>query len=165
VTKKKTFEYDQDPPEDRISYQELGLIMMMLTMLIVAGYFFFRINRLYQETGLQGPEITSEWGGLILLLILVQIGAMILAQILLAIGHTIATREEPPDMDDERDKLIELKGANHGSNAQGIGFLIAMFALWRGISPIMALNILVSGMLLSGVVNFASQLYYRRRGF
>ena len=168
MTEKKpgnSFEFDPNPPEDRISYQELGLIAMMIVMLLVAGYFFSRIYRLYQETGLQGPEITSEWGGLILLLILVQIAAMILTQIALAIIHTVTTWEEPPDFEDERDRLIELQGSHHGGNAHGIAFLIAMFALWRGASPMLTLNILVAGMLLSSAVNFAAQLYYRRRGF
>jgi hypothetical protein len=161
----KKFDFDKNPPEDRISYQELGLIAMMLAMFAVAAYFFVRFLRLYEETGFQGAEVTSEWGGLVLLLILTQIAAMILTQIGLAILHTIITREEPPEIEDERDKLIELQGSHHSSNATGIFFIIAMLALWRGQEPMLALNIVVFGMLFSSVVNFSAQLFYRRRGF
>ena len=168
MTEKKTgtsFEFDPNPPEDRISYQELGLILMLIIMVSISAFFFVRVMRLYQETGLQGAEVTAQWGGMVLLFIMAQIAAMILGQIILAIVHTVATREGPPDLEDERDKLIELKGSNHGSNANGLIFVAAMIALWRGFEPVIVLNIVIFGMLFSSAVNMAAQLFYRRRGF
>ena len=165
MTEKKIFEFDPDPPEDRVTYQELNQIIMLVVTTLISGYFLVRAYQMLQTHGGVWPPISPEWGGLILGLVALQIGAAILTRIFLAIFHTLATREEPPPAEDERDKLIEMRGSYSAHITLGLGFLLAMLLLWRGAAPMLALNIIALAFLISGMAYYLTQFIYHRRGF
>ena len=105
------------------------------------------------------------WGKAVLVLIPVQIVLTIVSQILFHIFYVAITREKIPSKTDERDKLIQLKATRNSYFAFSGGFLLAMTALALGHPPFVMFVILISGGLVSGIVEGCTQLYFYRRGF
>jgi len=67
-------------------------------------------------------------------------------------------------VEDEMDKLIELKSTRVGFIFAGIGFVAGLFSLVLNYSPVVMLNIIFISFSLGSIVEGFSQLYYYRRG-
>ncbi len=106
------------------------------------------------------------WGTTFLILIPVTIFMQILIHILFAIINKIVTNEDiPPHMNDERDKLIDLKAKRISHWIFTAGFLLAMATQVLSMPPyVMFITMIISGF-ASGVVSEMAKLYFYRRGF
>jgi hypothetical protein len=117
------------------------------------------------------------------MLIFMGIGAIttiiiqIIFHVLLAVGIAVkeAIRDHDVDeskiseeiqnemVEDERDKLIELKSRQAGFITSGVGFVAALIILAIGLSPVVAVNVIFAsffvGSIVEGIVNM---MYYRR---
>lgn len=164
-----------------MSYQEKKTITSMVSGLILMGVYALHAWGRYQagEVPADNPAL---WAGMMLryigIGIIITIILQILFHILLSIG--IAVREKISDesrddkeiekaikqemVEDERDKLIELKSLRAGFILAGIGFIASLVSLALGYPSAVMLNILFfsffTGSFLEGLV----QLHYYRRG-
>jgi len=68
-------------------------------------------------------------------------------------------------VEDERDKLIELKSLRVGFILAGIGFIAALLCLVLGYPPVLMLHILFFSFFTGSIFEGFSQLYFYRRGF
>jgi uncharacterized membrane protein len=128
---------------------------------------FFSAIRLqsYPNADAYSPEVFRFWGEFFLILVGVSIVARIVIHIIFTILHTIVTRQQEPDITDERDRLIELRSTRSGLYVFGLGFLLAMGTLALDQPPtVMFLALLLTGM-MSEIVSDASQFSAYRRGF
>ena len=89
----------------------------------------------------------------------------IVSAILVTIVQAIRAREESPEIADERDELIELRGSKITYAVFGIGFLIAMGTLAMGQAPLVMFNLVVLSIFGAAIVGYVAQLYLYRRGF
>jgi hypothetical protein len=67
-------------------------------------------------------------------------------------------------VEDEMDKLIELKSNRVGFFMAGIGFVAALVALVLNYSPVVMLNILFIAFSIGSLAEGFTQLFYYRRG-
>lgn len=67
-------------------------------------------------------------------------------------------------VEDEMDKLIELKSTRVGFIFAGIGFVAGLFSLVLNYSPVVMINIIFISFSLGSIVEGFSQLYYYGRG-
>jgi hypothetical protein len=139
------------------------LVTLIATIFILGLYSLY----VYNKYIVPDNEIINSfkfWGRSFIILVPVAIVAQILIHILFAIMNKIITNEDIPTIDDERDKLIELKTIRISHWIFTLGFLLAMGSQAIDMEPwVMFMTLLCSGF-LSGIVSEAAKLYYYRKG-
>lgn len=164
-----------------MSYQERRTGVSILTgVLLLAAYCFYAFGK--YNSGAVSPDDLKFWASTMLIFIGIGIGASIIIQIVFHILYSISLavvakiQDQQSDdkqiekaieaefVEDERDKLIELKSMRVGFFIAGIGFVGGLISLVLNYPPFVMLNIVFisfsAGSLLEGV----GQLYYYRKG-
>ncbi len=146
-----------------MSYQEKrALVNLFSSIAIVTLYSLYMRDR-YPQVGDYAPEVFRFWGQFFFFLIPVSIVARIVIYIVFSIVNTIATREEEPDITDERDKLIELKASRNSAFVLGAGIVLAMASQVIELPPaVMFIALIGAGMFGEMVSDISTFLYYRR---
>lgn len=164
-----------------MSYQEKRTVTMLLSGALVLTVYLVYVQNLFNSGG-AGVEDPQFWAGTMLKFIGISIAAIIIIQIvfhiLLSMGIAVKSKMQDQEYDDrqiekdikaemvedERDKLIELKAMRVGSIFVGIGFLAALLSLVLGYSAVIMLNVLFISFGLSCIIEGIAQLYFYRAG-
>ena len=164
-----------------MSYQEKRTITTIITgLLVLAAYCLYAFNPVRMST--LTPGDLKPWAVSMLIFIDIGVGASIIIQIVfhILLSISIAVKEKMNNRDcddkviektigaemieDERDKLIELKASKVGFGVAGGGFLLALLAIVLKYSPVVMLNILFFTMSLGSIIEGFVQLAFYRRG-
>lgn len=164
-----------------MSYTEKRIIVSILSGIAVVAAYCIHVLGRYQAGNIAAGDL-KFWAGT--MLIFVGIGAavtivvQIVFHILLSIG--IAVKEKIRDenfddklieknikaemVEDERDKLIELKSSRINQILTGIGFAAGLVSLLLGYPAEIMLNIIFFSFFLGSLFEGIGQLVYYRRG-
>ncbi len=164
-----------------MSYQERKTIVSLISgALVVAAYCIYAFGR--AQSGAVDASDLKFWAGAMLTFvgigIVVTIVIQIVFHILMSIGIAVkkTIRNEKVDdkeiektinaemVEDEMDKLIELKAMRVGFVIAGIGFVTGLLFLFLGYSAAVMLNILFLSFSGGALFEGAAQLYFYRRG-
>lgn len=144
-----------------MSYQEKRSIVYLITSVLIFGGYGLYVLGLAQADRLE----SSNWGRVILALVVIHIGINIVVEIVFAILSAIITREEQPPLTDERDRSIDLRATNNSFLVFGMGFLVAMGTVAVEMPLYVMFNTLVYGFFFAELMWSSTQLYFYRRGF
>ena len=165
-----------------MTYQEKRVFTSIITgSALLAAYCIYAWGKL--QSGTVSMDNLNFWAVTMLKFVVIGIIAAIVLQILfhilLSIG--IAVREKIRDescddkiiektikqemVEDERDKLIELKSLRLGFFMAGVGFIASLITLALGYSPGIMLNILFLSFFAGSISEGLAQLYYYKAGF
>ena len=150
-----------------MSYQEKNTTVSLVSSILLLGFFLVKYFQLYLKEGLNSPDVFRLWGIIIVLGIVVNILGTILAHILSSIVQSIQTNGEEPridDVEDERDKLIELRGTNVAYIVFSIGVFLSMLTLVIGQPALVMFTLIIFFGLVSQIIGDISRLYLYRRG-
>jgi hypothetical protein len=164
-----------------MSYQVKRTITNILTGLIVlTAYCIYAFGR--YQSGILAPEDLKSWAQIMLIFIGIGIIAAIVIQIvfhiLLSIGIAIKENIKNGSCDDqeiektiklemiedEMDKLIELKSLRVGFIVAGVGFIASLIVLLLNYPAMVMLNLLFISFSLGSILEGFTQLYYYKRG-
>jgi hypothetical protein len=164
-----------------MSYQEKRTIVGILSgIAILTAYCLYAFNR--YASGAVAPQDLKFWATTMLIFIGIGIVASIIIQIVfhillsVSIAVTKTIHNEAVDekeieksigsemVEDERDRLIELKSNRVGFIFAGIGFVTALLALVFNYSAVVMLNILFISFSAGSVLEGFAQLSFYRRG-
>ena len=120
----------------------------------------------------------KSWALALLVYIGVCIVAVIIIEILfhiiLAVGISVKEKESDAKkidriikssmIEDERDRLINLKSSHTGYACAGVGFVIGLIALALGVSAVAALHIMAGGFALGSVIEGCMSVYFYEKG-
>jgi len=151
-----------------MSHQEKNITASLVTFTLILVYYLIRIMSLIQTDGLVPAKLFRLWGIIIVLGIVGTIIATIFTHILAAIVHAIQTGEEDPkieDIEDERDKLIDLKGTRIAYIASSFGVFLSMLAFVFGQPALVMFSLLIFFGIFAQIVGDTSRLVLYRRGF
>ena len=150
-----------------MSYQEKNVTVSLVSYILILGYFLINWLPMYREDDLNSSEVFRLWITVIVVTILVNITASILTNIVLTILHAIRTggKEEERFIEDERDKLIGLKGTQASYFAFSIGVFLSMLTFVFGQPPLVMFSLIVLSGILAEIIGDLSQIYRYRRGF
>ena len=111
-------------------------------------------------------NMTRLWATVIVLGIVVTIIGTILTHIGSGIVQAIKTREEPviEDIEDERDRLIDLQGTRVAYIVYSIGVLLSMLSFAFGRPPLVMFSLLILAGLVAQIVSDISRLVLYKRG-
>lgn len=150
-----------------MSYQEKNVTVSLVSFSLILGFYLIRVWQMVRSGGLT-TEIFGVWAAVIILGIIVTIVLTILAHIGFTIFEVIKTGQDDPkidDTEDERDKLIDLRGTKVAYLISSIGSFLAMLTFALGRSPLVMFALLVLSGLVAQVLGDIFRLVLYRRGF
>ncbi len=164
-----------------MSFQEKRTLTSIFSgLLVLAAYCIHAFGRV--RAGIVDPGDLRFWAVTMLIFIGIGIGATIIIQIIFHILYSISVavkksiQENNCDekeiektialetVEDERDKLINLKATRVGFTIAGIGFVGGLLALLLNYPPQVMLNIFFLSFSFGSLCEGAAQLIYYRRG-
>jgi uncharacterized membrane protein len=149
-----------------MSYQEKNITVSLFSHLLIGVYYLANLLPIIQSSELVAGRLYALWSIVIAVNIVVNIIASILTNILLTIVEAIRSRkyEDPQFIEDERDKLIGLKGIRSTYFTFSIGVLLSVFAFIYGQPPLMMISLIVLFSILAEIIGDVSKIYLYRRG-
>jgi len=140
----------------------------LVTFILILGLYLIRIFQLLQTDSFISTNVFRLWGIIVVLATVATIVLTILAHIGSAIFQVIKTGDQNPkieDIQDERDKLIDLRGTQITYVASSLGVLVAMLTFVFGQPPLVMFSLLIFFGLLAQIIGDISRLLLYRRGF
>lgn len=151
-----------------MSFQEKNISVTLVSFTLILLFYLNRIFVMIQDGGLNSTGVFRLWGIVIVLAIIVTVVAMILTHVFSAIIVAIETGDDDPDIEDiedERDKLIDLKGTKVTYLVSSIGVFLAMLTYALGQEPLVMFSLLIFFGLIAQVFGDIERLILYRRGF
>lgn len=160
-----------------MSYQSKKTITSMVGgAWVLAAYCIYAFGR--YSSGAIAEGNLKFWAGTMLVFIGIGAVATIILEIIfhiaLSIGIAIKDRAcdekeidrriEATVIEDEMDKLIELKSSQMGFVLAGVGFVGALILLVLGYSTVVMLNVMFLSFLVGSLVEGAASLYFYGKG-
>jgi hypothetical protein len=149
-----------------MSSREKHIVVTLACFTILLGYYLVNWIRMYQTIGLDQATIFRLWVTVIIAGIVVTIVGTILTYIGSNVAYAIKTGkgDGEPMVEDERDKLIELKGEYASYIVFSLGVFISMLSFVFGQPALMMFSLIVFSSLLAQVAGDLSQLIRYRKG-
>jgi hypothetical protein len=149
-----------------MSSREKHIVVTLVCFTFLLGYYLVNWIRMYQTVGLDQTTIFRLWATVIIAGIVVVIVGTILTYIGSNVAYAVKTgrSDGEPMVEDERDKLIELKGEYASYIVFSLGVFAAMLSFVFGQPALMMFSLIVFFSLLAQVVGDISQLVRYRRG-
>ena len=151
-----------------MSFQEKNVTVSLVNFSLILGFFLVRVLQMIQGGGFNSTNVFRLWGIVIALAVVVTIFATILTHIVSAIIYAIRTGEEKSnveDIEDERDKLIDLRGTKLTYLLASIGSFLSMLTFVLGQPPLVMFTSLIFFGVLAQSLGDVLRLYLYRRGF
>ena len=149
-----------------MSFQEKNIAASFVVFTLILGFYVARVLQMIQNETFNLTNMVHLWITVIVLGIVVTIIGMILTHIGSGIVEAIKTRQEPviEDIQDERDRLIDLRGTRVAYIAYSIGVLLSMLTFAFGRPPLVMFSLLILAGLVAQIVSDISRLVLYRRG-
>lgn len=151
-----------------MSFQEKNVTVSLVNFLLILAFFLIRLFQMSQNESFTEANLFRLWGITIVLAVVVTIAATILTHIVTVIIAAIKTGEKEPaieDFQDERDKLIDLRGTRVTYICSSIGSFLAMLTFVFGQPPLVMFTLLIFVGVLAQILGDISRLMLYRRGF
>lgn len=150
-----------------MSYQEKNTLVTLGSFVLILGYYVSNLFQMVQTDSFTSENVFRLWIIVIVLSIVVMIVALILAHAVPAIVQAIKTQQEPDieDIQDERDRLIDLRGTKVTYYITSAGVFLSMLTFALGQSPLVMFASLIFFTFLAQIVGDIFRLYLSRSGF
>jgi hypothetical protein len=150
-----------------MSFQEKNVSVSLANFTLILGFYSFRVFQMVQSGSFESANVFRLWGIVVALAVVVTIFATILTHIVSGIFEAIRTKAEPniANVQDERDRLIDLRGTKVTYLVSSIGAFLSMLTFVLGQPPLVMFSLLVFFGVVAQVVGDLSRLYLYRRGF
>ena len=151
-----------------MSFQEKNFTASLVTFTLILGYYLIRLLQLVQSGNFNSTSVVRLWGFVIGFAIIGTILITIFTHIISAITQAIQTGKEDPkieDTQDERDKLIDLRGTKVTYTVSSSGVFLAMLTFAFGQPPLVMFSLLIFFGIFAQIAGDISRLVLYRRGF
>ena len=145
--------------------REKQILVSLITTILILGFYSLFVYQKYMAGKMEIINDFKFWGKAFLILIPITIVAQIIIHIVFFIINKIVTNEDIPMINDERDKLIELKAIRISHWVFIVGFLLSMGSQAIGMQPwVMFITLIYSGF-IAAIASEIAKIYFYRRGF
>lgn len=151
-----------------MSFKEKNIAVSLTNFTLILGYFLIRILQMLRSDTFTPANVFRLWTIVIVLATAVTVLAIILTQAGSAIIQSVKTGGDKPkinDLEDERDKLIDLQGTKATQFFSSIGVFFAMLTFALGQPPLVMFSLLIFFGMLSQIIGDIVRLVLYRRGF
>lgn len=153
--------------EETMSFQEKNVTVSLVNFSLILGFYLVRVLQMIQGGSFNSTNVFRLWGIVIALAVVVTIFATILTHVVSAIIHAIKTGEQKPDVEDiqdERDKFIDLRGTKVTYLVSSIGAFLSMLTFVTGQPPLVMFTLLIFFGVVAQILGDVLRLYLYRRG-
>jgi uncharacterized membrane protein len=149
-----------------MSIRKTSISVSLVSTLLILGYYLVNLIPMFQQGDLNSEVVFRIAGIVIVASIVLNIAGNILTHIVINIIHAIQTQtdKEVRMIEDERDRLIGLKGSQVSYVVFSIGVLIAMLTFVFGQSPLVMFSLILFFGLVASIIGDLSQFYFDRKG-
>jgi hypothetical protein len=149
-----------------MSNKQNQITVSLVSTLVVLAYYLVNIFQMIQGAGLNSAEVFRLWAVVIVATIILNIAGNIITNIVINIVHAIKTQkeEEVRLIEDERDKLIGLKGDRVSYIAFSIGVFLSMLTFALGQPPLVMFSLIVFSTMMAEIIGDLSQFRFYHRG-
>lgn len=129
-----------------MSFNEKNITVTLVNFTLIMGFFLIRLFQMSQNATFTAANVFRLWTIVIVLATVVSIVAILLTHLLPLIIQSIKTGEEKPefdDLEDERDRLIDLRGTKVTHNVSSLGAFVAMLVFVLGHPPLVMFTLLI----------------------
>lgn len=134
-----------------LSFRERSLWLMLICLLAVFGFYFATV---LPSTAVDvKPEHVAPFVLAVVVLVITQVA-----------GHIVIALIDRRAGEDERDRLIELKGTRNSAYVLATGVFSALCAAMLTKGNFVFIHVLLGAWVLAQVVEIVSQLLLQRRG-
>jgi len=150
-----------------MSFQEKNITVSLSIFVAILGFYLIRVFQMVQNESFNSTNMFRLWGIIAVLAVIGTILATIFTHIVGGIVHKVRTNEDPhiEDIQDERDKIIDLKGTRVAYTLSSIGVALSMLTFVFGQPPLVMFSLLIFFGVLAQVVADIWRLTLYRRGF
>ena len=150
-----------------MSFQEKNISVSLVSFSLILVFYLIRMLQMILGGTFEESNVFLLWGIIIVLAIVLTILGTILTHIVSAILEAIRTQEEPEieDIQDERDKMIDLRGTRATYFVSSIGVFLAMLSFVLGQPGLVMFSLLILVGLVAQIIGDVSRLVLYRRGF
>jgi hypothetical protein len=138
----------------------------LVSTLLIWGYYLLNLIPMIRQGDLNSDDVFRLAAIVIIAAIVLNIAGNILTMIVIHIIHAIQTLsdKEVRLIEDERDKLIGLKGTRISYIASSLGVLIALLTFVFGQPALLMFSLIILFSLLAEICGDLAQLYFYSRG-
>jgi hypothetical protein len=149
-----------------MSNKQNAITVSLVSTLVVLVYYLVNIFQMIQGAGLNSAEVFRLWAVVIIATIILNIAGNIITNIVINIVHAIKTQkeEEVRLIEDERDKLIGLKGDRVSYIAFSIGVFLSMLTFALGQPPLVMFSLIIFFTMMAEILGDISQFHFYLRG-
>ncbi len=151
-----------------MSFTEKNITVTLVSFSLILVIFVSGIMNMLAGGGLNATSLFWLWGVVIIMAIVFTIISMILTHIITAIIEAIRQGTDDPqieDLEDERDKLIDLRGTKLTYFVSSLGVFLAMLSYVIGRDPLVMFSLLILVGLVAQIAGDIARLVMYRRGF
>ena len=150
-----------------MSFQQKNITVSLVNFVLILGFYLIRVFQLVQNETFGATSVFRLWG-IVIVLAVVGNPRHHLTHIVSAIVQAFRTGDENPeieDLEDERDKLIGLRGTQVTYSASSLGVFLAMLSFVLGQPPLVMFSLLIFFGVLAQIIGDATRLLLYQRGF
>jgi hypothetical protein len=150
-----------------MSFQEKNVTVSLVNFTLILGFYLIRLFQMIEDGSLNSTNVFRLWGIVIGLAVVATILATVLTHVVSAVIQAIKTKKEPDidDIQDERDKLVDLRGTKVTYFVSSIGVFLSMLTFVLGQPPLVMFTLLIFFGVVAQIMGDISRLYLYRRGF
>lgn len=151
-----------------MSFKQKNTTVSLVSFSLILGFYLLRIVQMLQNETFSAAQVFRLWVIVIALAIFATIAAIILTHILSAVIQAARTGDEDSqidDLEDERDKLIDLRGTAVTYTVSSTGVFLAMLTFVLGQPPLVMFALLIFFGVAAQIVGDVARLLLYRRGF
>lgn len=149
-----------------MSERKVTISISLASTLLILGYYLVKLIPMFQQGDFIADDVFRLAGMVIVASIVLNIAGNIITHIVINIVHAIQTRSEKEVrlLEDERDKLIGLKGTQVSYIAFSLGVLVSMLTFVLGQPALVMFSLIVFFSLLAEIIGNLSQFYFDSQG-
>ena len=150
-----------------MTFKQKNIAVSLVNFTLILGFYSLRVFQMVQNETFTAPNVFRLWGVVIALSIFITIAATILTHVVSTVIEAVRTGNDKPDIEDfedERDKLIDLKGTKITYSFSSLGVFFAMLTYVFGYPPLVMFSLLIFFGVSAQVVGDAARLLLYQRG-
>ena len=135
------------------SFHEKSIWISLITISLIFGYYFVRVFMMASQDEINVVENIVLLISVIVMVIIVEV-----------VFHIILALRARPQIQDERDRLIELKATRNAYFVLAFGIFLPIVCIAASVRPFIVAHVIMFIFVLSEIAQFLSQLFYYRKG-
>jgi hypothetical protein len=149
-----------------MSIRKVSISVSLVSTLLILSYYLANLIPMFQQGDLNSEAVFRLAAIVIVASIVLNIAGNILAHIVINIIHAIQTQsdKEVRMSEDERDKLIGLKGSRVSYIVFSLGVLASMLTFVIGQPALVMFSLIIFFGLVAETIGDLSQFYFDSRG-